>query len=169
MRSATEDNDEGLGVQELRDRAEIQALEAAYGPRWDANDGTGWSELFTEDGVFAVAQRDGTPEVRARGREQLKGRSDLFNSTMRGVHLLGAGELVISGDTARATIPFSFWGSGTTAGRRYEVVGLYKVEYARTKAGWRIRYRHEVPTSRTTQEMFPRDIDAVAWLSEVAP
>jgi hypothetical protein len=158
-----------MPVDTRSDHFEICALEAAYGPRWDANDGTAWSELFTEDGVFAVAQPDGTPEVRARGRSELKGRSDLFNAAMRGVHLLGQPELSIDGDTARATIPFSFWGSGTTVRRRYEVVGLYKVEYARTAEGWRMRYRYEVPISRTTHEMLPRDIDDIAWLSTVAP
>lgn len=157
--------DESAEIQQLKDRQEIYALEASYGPRWDANDGIGWSELFTESGVFAVAQPNGTPEVRARGRDELKGRSDLFNTTMRGVHLLGPPELSITGDTARATIPFSFWGSGTTVQRRYDVVGFYKVEYARTPNGWKIQYRFEVPTSRTTQELFPRDIDVVEWLS----
>ena len=149
------------------DHFEVCELEAAYALRWDANDGVGWSELFTEDGVFAVARPDGTPEVRARGRAELEGRCDLFNSTMRGVHLIARPELTFDGDTARATIPFSFSGVGTTAARRLEVVGFYKVEYAYGAEGWRIRYRHEIPTSRMTHDMTARDVDDIAWLSDV--
>lgn len=148
------------------DREAILALEAAYAPRWDANDGVGWSNLFTVDGVFAAARPDGSVEVRARGREELKGRCDLFNSTMRGIHSITRPDLNIDGDRARAMIPFTFTGVGTVAGRRLEVAGMYKVEYAHGAEGWKIHYRFEVQFSRLTQEMWPRDVDDLPWLSE---
>nr|WP_281361649.1 nuclear transport factor 2 family protein [Acrocarpospora pleiomorpha] len=151
----------------MSDHMDVLALEAAYAPRWDAGDGAGWSRLFTEDGMFAVALPDGTPEIRARGRAELKGRCDLFNSTMRGVHSISRPDLTFDGDKARAVIPFTFAGVGREAGRRLEVVGMYKAEYAYTAEGWRIQFRFEIPFSRLTHDMWPRDLPEIPWLSGV--
>lgn len=151
------------------DYLEIYSLEAAYGPRWDANDGTAWSELFTEDGVFAVARPDGTPEVRARNRAELKGRCDLFNSTYRGVHLLQLPDLTIDGDSARSIVAFAYWGSLLRGAGTLNVVGFYKVEYVYVAEGWKMRYRFEVPAIRIPAETHPRDIDEISWLSQVTP
>jgi len=147
------------------DYLDILAVEAAYGPRWDANDGPGWSELFTEDGMFAVARPDGTPEVRARNRAELKDRCDLFNGTYRGVHLLQHPDLTVDGDNARAVVAFTFWGSLFKGGGTLEVGGFYKVKYARGPEGWKIRARLEVPTLRRTTVLTARDIDDIDWLS----
>jgi SnoaL-like domain len=149
------------------DRLTIAALEAAYGPRWDCADAQGWSELFTEDGIFAVARADGTAEVRARGRSELRGRCELFNRDRQGVHLLQAPELSVSGDTARAIIPFTFWGADRVGSGTLEVGGLYKVQYRCVAGEWLIGHRFEVPTVRRTTETHVRDIDGLGWLSEV--
>ena len=157
-------------TEQAPDHAQIIALEGAYGPRWDAGDGAGWSRLYTEDGIFAVAQPDGAPEVRARGRADLAGRCDLFNRTYQGVHYLSLPELaVVDEHTARAVVPFTFRAVRRAGSGTLDVEGFYKVEYRRTGEGWRISHRHEVPTLRRTAEMHVRDVDGLGWLSEANP
>jgi hypothetical protein len=141
-----------MTLQDWEDRLELCALEAAYGPRWDLGDGAGWSELFTPDGIFEVAPVEGRPAIRYEGRRALAERCIAFNEQSQGVHHLGAPDLSVAGDAASSVVPFSFTGVNMSAGRTWEVVGLYKVRYARTSEGWRIQHRLEAVPMRSTRE-----------------
>jgi hypothetical protein len=137
------------------DRAEIGAIEAAYGPRWDLGDSAGWSGLYLPDGVFEVAPVEGRPEVRLEGQVVLAARCDAFNRDNHGVHLLGTPDLKIDGDMATSVVPFSFTGANIATGRVWAVAGLYQVHYERGPEGWRIRHRLESSMTRQTGQAYP--------------
>lgn len=127
------------------DWTDIHRLEGAYGPRWDSGDAAGWAELFTEDGEFILVSDDPAERSAFSGRAALEEFCVGINRNWRALHMLHLPSLAIDGDRATALIPFQcrlLHRAGTTNSDNH-VFGVYRVQYARTGAGWRIRRREE--------------------------
>ncbi len=121
----------------LEDRLELIELEGAYGPRFDARDGLGWAELFTEDGIYqsrgAKPGADNVTSFFAQGRAALA--SFCFDATYVGIHLIHVPQITLAGDTAVGRVHFEFIGDDDN-GPRSRVVGFYDVDYRRVGGRW---------------------------------
>lgn len=127
-------------LQHLLDLEEIKKLKYLY---CRYNDG-GWHgqpvshqgpshELFTEDGVW-----DGSPIVKAEGREEIRKLFDHFAKQPMAYHAVMNPIIEIEGDFARGHWHLIAAGrlpdDSSTLG-----VGGYEDEYVRTPDGWRIK------------------------------
>ena len=83
----------------LVDRLAILDLESRYAMTWDLADCDGWAGLFTADGVFELTPAE-PPMNRLEGHEALAGFCRTITGIYRGVHVMGAPALTISGDEA---------------------------------------------------------------------
>lgn len=137
--------------------ADILQLEGLYPAAWDLGDAEGWAGLFTDDGSFdhvAIGEHQGAVIT---GRAALAAFARSIVGMWQGVHVLGLPGIQISGDTAKAFVPFSWCGirrasDHYTMNRR--VYGYYDVSYIRTSEGWRMCYRREKGTSYLSSEDF---------------
>ena len=62
---------------------------------------------------------------------------------MEGLHLLHTPSISIEGDSAQSWIHYEFRSHRRDTGESGHVLGIYKTQYVRTEAGWRIRHRLE--------------------------
>ncbi|WFR73589.1 nuclear transport factor 2 family protein [Prescottella defluvii] len=134
----------------VEDTLAILQLEGAYAPAWDSGDADAWAGLFTEDGVFELAQVGGVPGATIRGRDALHRFCVEFTAHTSGIHLLNTPSIVVDGDEATARIHFEFrsGATGEAETRHAHVAGRYTVRYRRTSDGWRIAHRNEVAVGR---------------------
>ncbi|WP_430334117.1 nuclear transport factor 2 family protein [Rhodococcus sp. ACT016] len=135
----------------VEDTLAILQLEGAYAPAWDSGDAEAWADLFTEDGIFELAEVGAVPGTTILGRDALRQFCVEFTARTPGIHLLNTPSIVLDGDEATARIHFEFRSGGTGDGetRQAHVAGHYTVRYRRTLDGWRIAHRHEVAVGRT--------------------
>lgn len=132
-------------MSDIDDWMQIHRLEGAYGPCWDSGDAAGWAELFTKDGEFILVADDPAENETISGRAALRYFCIGISRDWRALHMLHLPSLTIDGDHAAALVPFQcrlLHRVGTTNSDTH-VFGVYRVEYARTDAGWRIRRREE--------------------------
>ena len=130
----------------LAARLDIFDLEARYARTWDTADAEGWAHVFAHDGVFVLLGKEGRPERRYEGHEQLAKFCADVNRGYTGLHFLHPPELQVRGDHATGHVYFQF---------RYVVrgrpdathhgleAGYYDVTYVRTLDGWRMQQRIE--------------------------
>lgn len=133
----------------LEDRLEIVELEATYARSFDEHDGTTWSGLFTDDGIYQSRPVDDAPPVTfVQGRAALA--EYCRTAPFDGIHFLHLPQLSFDGDTATARIHLEFHGSwGADAGApRLAMQGYYDVAYRRVDGRWRIRHRVTTAFSR---------------------
>ncbi len=144
-------------------RLAIMDLEAEYARSWDAGDGEGWAAVFTEDGVFDMA------EVGHQARRVISGSQDLaafcreVDAFYKGLHFMHLPRLNIDGDQAQARVHFQWIGlfnSSTRFSGQRQAAGYYDVSYQRVNGVWRMKYRLEKAISGQTSEHFDVYLDA---------
>lgn len=127
-------------LQTLEDREAIRDLIASYGPLADTGAADAFSQLWTEDGRYAVG---GMTE--AKGRAAIAALID--GAVHRGLmadgcaHALGPVTIDLDGDTASArghSVVFRADGTGGWAAHR---VSANRWHLARTPDGWRVTAR----------------------------
>ena len=157
-------NNVTIAARETEDRLAILDIEGEYGLRFDAGDGTGFAELFTEDGVHQSLIVPGMPEAppAMRGRAELAaGCTALPGACM---HRASSPKVTISGDEAvtRSHLVFE-WGHVDEHGVSHtrELVANTHTEYVRTPDGWKIRHRVSIPYSITasSRRVSPYEIE----------
>jgi hypothetical protein len=127
-------------IQYLVDLEEIKMLKYKY---CFYNDG-GWvgqplshqgpsADLFTEDGVW-----DGSPLVKAEGREEIRKLFAAFADLQLAYHAVMNPMITIEGDTAEGYWHLITAGVGVN-GQSSFGVRAYQDEYVRTPEGWRIK------------------------------
>lgn len=127
-------------IRYLVDLEEIKLLKYKY---CHYNDG-GWpdqpkshqgpcADLFTQDGVW-----DGSPVVKAEGREAIRKLFAQFADLPMAYHAVTNPMIEISGDTAKAHWHLLGGGVGKT-GASSIGYGGYEDDYVRTPEGWRIK------------------------------
>jgi len=134
----------------IEDELDIRNMFARYGHLLDGGDARGWANLFTEDAKWTRVNsppRDlggsGLPAETVQGRGNLEQMAiDVVQKRFRGLCRHQMTDVYIEGgdtpDTARrlsrALITDWTGGPGILA-----MVGNYKLEFARTADGWRIK------------------------------
>ena len=127
-------------LQALEDREAIRELIASYGPLADTGAAEALSQLWTEDGRYAVG---GMTE--AKGRAAIAALID--GAVHRGLmadgcaHAPGPATIDLDGDTPTArghSLPFR---PATTPGRTAHRVSANRWHLARTPDGWRVTAR----------------------------
>lgn len=133
----------------VEDRLEIIELEATYARAFDERDGTAWSALFTEDGIYQSRPvGDAPPVTYVQGREALE--TFCSEAPFDGIHFLHLPQLTVEGDTATGRIHLEFYGtwSNDPGAPRRATHGLYDVAYRRIDGRWRIAHRVTTAFSR---------------------
>jgi len=137
-------------IQYLVDLEEIKMLKYRY---CRYNDG-GWkgqplshqgpsADLFTEDGVW-----DGSPVVKAEGREAIRKLFGSFAALPMAYHAVTNPMIEINGDTA--TGHWHLIGGGVGLNYASSLgIGGYEDEYVRTPQGWRIKLMRVIWGRRT--------------------
>ena len=112
----------------MTDSDEIRSLLQRYAETFDARDGDAFGDLFTEDAVVVLGDRE------LVGRERL---SKLVRSTPPGgEHRPGAATIELHGQTASARQAYA--GTSFTG---EEMSGLYEDELRLTPTGWKFARR----------------------------
>jgi SnoaL-like protein len=137
-------------AREVDDRLALLELEGDYARRFDNRDGSGWANLFTEDGVYQGAPIPGMPDP----TPPIVGRANLAeacnNMPGSSIHMLNAPQISIEGDRATGRVHFVFENIRVDEhenSHQMRIVAYYHIEYVRTAEGWRIRNRVTVPFS----------------------
>jgi hypothetical protein len=141
----------------LESRLAIFDLEGSYSRTWDLGDAAGWSELFTEDGVFVVAAVGRKPEQRIVGRSSLEEMCRNFTAKITGLHLLHLPELTVERDEASSRLHFEFRSVRRDIpdySQETSMSGYYDTSYRRETNGWRIALRREVAVTLTRSEFY---------------
>ncbi len=133
---------------------EVMALEAEYARSWDTGDAAGWADVFTDDGVFELADPRGRPSRSYEGRAALQAFCEAISGEWSGLHLMHLPEVHVEGEVATGRVHFEWTSvarrepSHTVQGRTY---GYYDVRYQRTEKGWRMarRVEHGVGRAQT--------------------
>jgi ketosteroid isomerase-like protein len=139
----------------LESRLAILDLEGSYSRTWDVGDAAGWSELFTEDGVFVVAAVGRKPEQRIVGRSSLEEMCRNFTAKITGLHLLHLPELTVEADRASSRLHFEFRSVRRDIpnySQDTSMSGYYDTTYRREDNRWRIALRREVAVAVTRSE-----------------
>jgi hypothetical protein len=139
----------------LESRLAILDLEGSYSRTWDV--AAGWSELFTEDGVFVVAALGRKPEQRIVGRSSLEEMCRNFTAKITGLHLLHLPELTVEGDQASSRLHFEFRSVRRDIpdySQETSMSGYYDTTYRREGNRWRIALRREVAVTLTRREFY---------------
>lgn len=146
-----------LSIAELADRLAILDLEARYARTWDLADDQGWADLFTPDGVFEMTPAE-PPMNRFEGREALAGFCRAITGIYRGVHVMGAPALTITGDEAAGYVAFHWIGisaPGRAPEEHRHTSGYYHVHYRRGADGqWRMARRNEHGIAGTMSQSY---------------
>ena len=141
----------------LVDRLAILDLESRYAMTWDLADCDGWAGLFTADGVFELTPAE-PPMNRFEGHEALAGFCRTITGIYRGVHVMGAPALTISGDEASGYVAFQWIGisaPGRSMQEHRQTSGYYHVRYRRCEDGqWRIARRNEHGIAGTMNQIY---------------
>lgn len=142
---------------EVEARLAIQDLEGKYAAAWDTADADGWAALFTEDGVFEMAEVGDLPGVHLQGRQELAGFCSDINQRFQGLHLIHVPSIWLDGTTAhgRAHFRFEYLQQTDSAQQICTVTGVYTNVYVLAAQGWRIQHRHERAVLRQQAAFFP--------------
>jgi uncharacterized protein (TIGR02246 family) len=133
----------------------IQQLEGEYCRRWDAGDGAGWADLYTEDGSFEAEPENDGDRFIAAGRDALAAMCTNFYAHSAGLHIIGLPDIELTSDGARARLHFRFRGmSRNSPPKVWDNYGHYEVTYVKTADGWRMARRIERAISKDTQQVF---------------
>jgi hypothetical protein len=139
-------------VQALEDRLAIIELEATYARSFDERDGSTWSGLFTEDGVYQSRPvGEAQPLTFVQGRPALH--SFCTDAPFAGIHFLHLPQLVLTDDQATARIHLEFHGDfvGDAGAPRLSMRGFYDVSYRREDGRWLIAHRMTTAFARTQE------------------
>ncbi len=134
---------------EAADRMMIMDLLARYA--WEIDHGTaeGWADVFTEDGIFELAQSGG----RIEGREALKTGAQHLYDTLPNVHHVMSNIVIdLNGDTAKGRCELNEFMARPEA-IYPNLQGWYEDDYVFNGERWFIRHRRVFvaePTSTTT-------------------
>lgn len=125
-------------LEPARDYFEILALLARYSTALDTRDWRLMDDVFTEDLVYDAGEwtTHSLGEYLGRLRPYLEG----CGPTQ---HLLGNYRIELAGDEARSAVYVRAFhrGARELADTTYEMMGEYRDDLVRTKAGWRSRHR----------------------------
>lgn len=142
---------------EIADRLALLDLEARYAKTWDLGDDAGWAALFTPDGMFEMTPAQ-PPMDRFVGPEALAGFCRAITAIYRGVHVMGAPALTISGDEATGYVAFHWIGisaPGRAPDEHRQTSGYYHVHYRRGADGqWRMTRRSEHGIAGTMSQSY---------------
>ena len=135
-------------------RLAIMDLEAEYARSWDAGDDKAWAAVFTEDGVFDMA------EVGSQARRVYTGTAELaafcrdVDAFYKGLHFMHLPRLKMDGDTAYGRMHFQWIGLFAPNDRhngQRNAAGYYDVKYRYVNNQWKIQHRLEKAiTGQTT-------------------
>lgn len=121
-----------------RDHFDVLALLARYSTALDTRDWRLLEDVFTPDLVYDAGEwtTRSFDEYLGRLRPYLEG----CGPTQ---HLLGNHRVEVAGDEARSAVYVRAFHRGTRelADTTYEMMGEYRDELVRTRAGWRSRHR----------------------------
>ncbi len=148
---------------EAEARLAIMDLEAEYARSWDAGDGDGWAAVFTQDGVFDMAQVGGQPPRVVIGRENLASFCREIDATYKGLHFLHLPRLRIAGNDAYGRLHFEWIGLLSPNSRhngQQRAAGYYDVKYRRVSGQWRICHRLEKAIAGEITQSYDVYIDA---------
>jgi ketosteroid isomerase-like protein len=134
----------------IEDELAIRSMFARYVHLLDGGDAKGWGNLFTEDGSWTRVNSpsrqlggSGLPAETVRGRENLvqmafdvvqKRFNGLCRHQMTDVYVEAGAHPDVAHGMSRALI--TDWNDGPG---KLAMVGDYRLEFARTPQGWRIR------------------------------
>ena len=148
---------------------ELLRLEGEYARTWDIADHDAWAALFSEDGVFErLPTNPREKQFWFEGREALAKFCRGMNRNLQGLHLLHTPSITIDGQSAQSWIHYEFRSHRRDTGERGHVLGIYKTDYLRTHAGWRIRHRLEHSALRA-EGIFtgvPRELESLGRPSD---
>ena len=155
------------------DIAAIRQLTARYAHLVDAcvNGGKDYADLFSEDGIFGVADRwDGDGTIWARGREALARaggggpdgcRPRTPGTPGYGLHHIVTSEIVEAspGGAIGRSVLITLGVDGTPGSIEWQ--GGYRDRYVRTAKGWRIQSRwHVWPDYKTSVQLAKHPLPA---------
>ena len=132
----------------LEDVFAIEQVIGVYSYTWDSGDVDGWTEVFTEDGIWDSHRKDEVePRTHLAGRERLREfASDSFSGRLAGIqprhYQTNTLFLGLTDDTARTrTMTQVTW---LPAGEMIPSIkwsGVYVDTWRKTHAGWKIAQR----------------------------
>lgn len=144
-------------------RLAIMDLEAEYARSWDAGDADSWAAVFSEDGVFDMA------EVGSQVRRVYTGTTELaafcrdIDYFYKGLHFMHLPRLKLAGDIAYGRMHFQWIGlfnlNSRYNGQRH-AAGYYDVTYRRINGQWRIQHRLEKAITGQTTDSYDVYVDA---------
>lgn len=144
-------------------RLAIIDLEAEYARSWDAGDADGWAAVFTEDGVFDMAEVGSQARLVHTGTSELAAFCREVDAFYKGLHFMHLPRLKVAGDTAYGRLHFQWMGlfnpNSHFHGQRH-AAGYYDVTYRRINGQWRIQHRMEKAITGQTTESFDVYVDA---------
>jgi hypothetical protein len=127
----------------------FSSLKAVTRRRGDAR---GWSELFTDDGIFEVVAEDNDAGAVFQGKAALEDLCKRFTDRVYGLHFMHIPqfELGVEG-TAQGRMHFEFRSAARNSSERTRqevIIGIYEVTYRLTGIGWRMSHRIEKVVGR---------------------
>lgn len=142
---------------ETEARLAIIDLEAEYARSWDAGDDKGWAAVFTEDGVFDMAEVGGQARQVYTGTAELSAFCRDVDSFYKGLHFMHLPRLKMDGDTVYGRMHFQWIGlfapHDRYSGQRH-AAGYYDVIYRRVNGQWRIQHRLEKAITGQTTDSY---------------
>ena len=143
-------------------RLAIMDLEAEYARSWDAGDGDGWAAVFTEDGVFDMAEVGSQVRRVVTGTAELAAFCQEVDSFYKGLHFMHLPRIKLSGDIACSRVHFQWIGLFSPNNRyngQRQAAGYYDVTYRRIGGRWRMQHRLEKAISGQITDNYDVYID----------
>jgi hypothetical protein len=155
-----------LALEQRAHVVDLMLLEAEYCRSWDFGTGAEWAAVFAPDGVFelsvtsAVAPMAGVAARQFQGTSELAAFRDAFNERWTMLHQMHLPAIRVDGDRARAVVWFDcpVVAGDLAAASLSREVGVYRVDYRLTPAGWHMTRRVEHPIIRQAGQYLGRPV-----------